>query len=115
MGKITFEDKVSVVLNPLPRKNKLTADDMNEIKTSVNELYDSIEYDLDPNGEATGSFQIGSDDLELVSIDSIGTPCTLSVGGVGIGVGDTVPAWSIIDVAFLDTQLCEVVFKIVTP
>ena len=88
---------------------------MNEIKGSVNELYDSIEYDLDPNGEANGAFKIGGNDLELVSIDSIGTPCTLSVGGVAVLVGDTVPAWSIIDVAFLDTQLCEVVFKIVTP
>ena len=43
MAKITFEDKVS--LNPQPsvaNKNKVSDADMNEIKSSVNDLYDNL-------------------------------------------------------------------------
>lgn len=41
MAKITFDDKVSLTTNVLPRKNKVIDADINEIKTSVNELYDN--------------------------------------------------------------------------
>lgn len=40
MAKIGFEDKVSVTTNGLPEKNKVTAGNINEIKSSVNDLYD---------------------------------------------------------------------------
>lgn len=42
MGKITFDDKVKLKSSPLDEVNKLTADNINEIKTSVNALYDEV-------------------------------------------------------------------------
>lgn len=41
MAKITFEDKVALREVLIPRKNAITAEDINEIKQSVNELYDN--------------------------------------------------------------------------
>jgi len=38
MAKITYEDKVDVLVSSLPNKNKINAGDMNQIKKSVNEL-----------------------------------------------------------------------------
>jgi hypothetical protein len=40
MAKINFENKEDVKLSSLPRKNKVIATDINEIKQSVNDLYD---------------------------------------------------------------------------
>ena len=40
MAKITYTTKVDNQVSELPSINKVTAADMNEIKTSVNELYD---------------------------------------------------------------------------
>jgi hypothetical protein len=40
MAKIAYTDKVSIVSNPNPLLNKVTSADLNEIKTSVNSLYD---------------------------------------------------------------------------
>lgn len=54
MSKITWEDKVDVREVPLPAKNKVTADDMNEIKNSVNELYDSISSPVPLNQDSPG-------------------------------------------------------------
>ena len=42
MAKITYEDKVSIISNANPRKNKAVAEDFNEIKASVNALYDAL-------------------------------------------------------------------------
>lgn len=42
MSRITFDTKISSVSNPLPDVNKVTADDLNEIKLSVNDLYDDV-------------------------------------------------------------------------
>lgn len=39
MAKITFTNKTSVIQNPLPNINKVSDSDMNEIKNSVNALY----------------------------------------------------------------------------
>lgn len=41
MGVITFENKVALREVLIPRKNAITAEDINEIKASVNELYDN--------------------------------------------------------------------------
>lgn len=39
MGKITYEDKENLDTNPsIPEKNKVTAENMNEIKEGINEL-----------------------------------------------------------------------------
>lgn len=42
MAKLTYSDKVSIVSNANPRINKATAEDFNEIKASVNALYDAL-------------------------------------------------------------------------
>lgn len=42
MAKITFEDKVDLTTKEVPEINKITASDMNEIKTVVNGLDDDI-------------------------------------------------------------------------
>jgi hypothetical protein len=52
MAKINFEDKEDVKLSSLPRKNKVIATDINEIKQSVNDLYDE-KQDLIEEGETT--------------------------------------------------------------
>ena len=40
MSKITFETKIDNQISELPAINKVQASDLNEIKTSVNQLYD---------------------------------------------------------------------------
>jgi len=47
MGRLTYEDKVSIISDSTPRKNKATAEDFNEIKASVNALYDNVELSTD--------------------------------------------------------------------
>jgi len=42
MAKITFTNKADSLSNPAPAINKIVAADMNEIKTSVNDLYDAL-------------------------------------------------------------------------
>jgi hypothetical protein len=42
MARITFTDKEDSITNPAPAINKVVAADMNEIKTSVNSIYDTI-------------------------------------------------------------------------
>jgi len=42
MAKITYTDKVDNTTNALPDINKVKAADLNEIKTSVNALYDTL-------------------------------------------------------------------------
>lgn len=44
MSKIAYTNKVNLITNPLiPAINKVQADDMNEIKASVNTLYDNVD------------------------------------------------------------------------
>ena len=40
MSKISFETKIDNQISELPAINKVQASDLNEIKTSVNQLYD---------------------------------------------------------------------------
>jgi hypothetical protein len=42
MSKIIYTDKEDSIINPLPEINKVVADNMNEIKRSVNDLYDDV-------------------------------------------------------------------------
>jgi hypothetical protein len=46
IGKINYDDKVSLTSSPLPRANKCTADDLNEIKQVVNENADEFEEEI---------------------------------------------------------------------
>lgn len=47
MGRLTYENKVSIISDSTPRKNKATAEDFNEIKASVNALYDINDFIVD--------------------------------------------------------------------
>jgi len=50
MAKVTFEDKEDVRSSTLPVKNKLTAENVTELKNSINDLYDqSINISGSPN------------------------------------------------------------------
>ena len=42
MAKITYSTKVQSIENPLPEINKYTAANANEVKSSVNYLYDNL-------------------------------------------------------------------------
>jgi hypothetical protein len=46
MGKLEFEDKESLNFSTRPRKNKIIAEDLNDIKKSVNALYDEKQDNL---------------------------------------------------------------------
>lgn len=65
MAKIEFEDKTSLRNSDIPEVNKLTAANINEIKASVNNLYDNpvfgytvTEVDLDISELGEGGVQI---------------------------------------------------------
>lgn len=51
MARLTYEDKVSIISDPTPRKNKATAQDFNEIKASVNAIYDINDFEVDKEVE----------------------------------------------------------------
>lgn len=42
-SKITFDDKVSTIISPLPAINRIRAEDVNEIKSVVNAHADAID------------------------------------------------------------------------
>ena len=44
MAKITFDDKEATKTSTKPRKNLITYEDINDIKNSVNALYDYVEF-----------------------------------------------------------------------
>ena len=76
MGKITFENKVDIRQNDLPRKNTITGGDINEIKNSVNELYESTPLMFKANFaiiDGGGPALISVDDLGLESISLFST------------------------------------------
>jgi uncharacterized membrane protein YjjP (DUF1212 family) len=52
MSKITFADKEDIRKVDLPRKNYIGADDVNDIKRSVNSIYDNVQlksYEVELN------------------------------------------------------------------
>lgn len=59
MAKITYTNKVDKRITNVPEKNKVTAANMNEIKTSVNSIYDLLQNAVIPI-----SFAITSSDFD---------------------------------------------------
>lgn len=88
LNKITYEDKET--LNPLPSvadKNKVTDDDMNEIKSVVNGAIDQVEANTipqqanAPDSPSENDLWIDTDDnTNLVNIDD--TPSTTSTNPI---------------------------------
>ena len=74
--KITFEDKVSTITSQLPRKNRITDTDINEIKTAINNNADL----LDDVATAVG---VISPDTAITSATK-----TLSIGALSQASGN---------------------------
>jgi len=95
MSKIGFEDKVATRSSNLPAKNTVSADDLNEIKGSVNSLYEKSVFVVDLSTEysiiinAPFAFTIESEGFP------VGTPTvTYEVNGNPYTFGDLIPAGS---------------------
>ena len=75
MAKIAYDTKVSLISNPASNANKVSDADMNEIKTSVNKLYDVygwVEYkDLTNTSSNKQSLTAGQDNT--LTIDGAST------------------------------------------
>lgn len=85
MAKITYTNKTSVIQNPLPAINKVSDADMNEIKTSVNALYNVagwVEYkDLTNTVSSKQSLTAGQQNA--LTIDGASTIKTYKPLGMG--------------------------------
>lgn len=51
MARITFDDKEATKTSTKPRKNLITHEDINEIKASVNAIYDINDFEVDKEVE----------------------------------------------------------------
>ena len=60
MAKITYTDKVGLVSQPVPNENKVTAENLNEIKTSVNQNVDDIALKAVINGSELETFKVAN-------------------------------------------------------
>lgn len=93
MAKINFEDKVTTRQTGLPRKNSFTADDANEIKTSVNELYENSVYTVELIDVLTVDFY-PSNNIQIESVvDLVNSPVTtILVNDSSYTLGDDIDA-----------------------
>ena len=75
MAMINYADKVQLNSNPdIPNENKVTAEDMNEIKRAINDLmrpvgsyYETSDTSFDPNITWGGTWELETDGTVLVS------------------------------------------------
>lgn len=96
MAVITFENKVALREVLIPRKNAITAEDINEIKESVNELYDNpvtgaTFWTVDLMDTTTGTVYAPFN-MKIDSIDNVfGDPTlTITVNGFAYTLGDNI-------------------------
>lgn len=77
MGKITYNDKVKInELTNVPAINKVQDVDMNEIKTSVNTIYDALGLGTDTYSTST-SYVVG----DMVIYNGMIYECTTATSG----------------------------------
>lgn len=89
MAKITYANKTA--LNPQPSisaENKVTDSDMNEIKSSVNDLYDEVDSIIDSGSNANGNYIKYSDGTMICYKNVTGTANISSSWGSGYYGGD---------------------------
>ena len=96
---ITYEDKEQINVNAdIPEKNKVTANDMNEIKDALNTLiipkllnifypigsyYETSDTSFDPNTSMGGTWELETDGTVLVSkSNTTGSKFNASIGSV---------------------------------
>jgi hypothetical protein len=95
MAKITYTDKVSIVSNPNPLPNKVTSNDLNEIKTSVNALYDVTGHIVytdevnDTNNKQVLTANI-SNVITIVDTDPDKSQSPLALGNGDLWVGNKI-------------------------
>ena len=68
MAKITYNNKVNIVSQPVPDENKVTAENMNEIKASVNQNVDDIALKANINGNELEVFKVAPATLSTHAI-----------------------------------------------
>jgi hypothetical protein len=90
MAKINYTDKVDSTTRNVPNINKVTAEDMNEIKASVNVNVDDIALKADLNGNNTNVFRVAT----AVGVDDAVTKAQLdasvtSVSAIDVSLDDT--------------------------
>lgn len=99
LNLITYEDKEQLNVNAdIPNKNKVMADDMNEIKNALNTLivpkllnifypigsyYETSSTSFDPNISMGGTWELETDGTALVSkSNATGSKFNTNIGGV---------------------------------
>ena len=91
MNLITYADKVKINENPnVAEINKVTADNMNEIKNAINNLiypigtyYETSDLNFDPNVMWGGTWELENDGTVLVSKSSVsGSKFNVDLGTV---------------------------------
>lgn len=99
LNLITYEDKEQINVNAdIPEKNKVTANDMNEIKDALNTLivpkllnifypigsyYETSDTSFDPNTSMGGTWELETDGTVLVSkSNTTGSKFNASIGSV---------------------------------
>lgn len=97
MGKITYNDKVKInELTDVPAINKVQDVDMNEIKTSVNTIYDALGTGTDTYSAST-SYVVG----DMVIYDGMIYECTTATSGAWNSAN-----WSLVP-TFVDEKINE--------
>ena len=89
MKTITYNDKVALNENPsISAENKISDDDMNEIKTAVNQHAnrDFIAAYASADGSSSSAFGVVAVNMNT-TIGQVGTGLTLSGGNVVVGSG----------------------------
>lgn len=102
MTKISYTNKVDTVTNPSAEPNKVTADDLNEIKSSVNSLYDSqgwIRYRDTVNDSSNKQVLTESIDntITIVDLSPIDTYKPAIIGSDELWTGNKITPYSIGD------------------
>ena len=81
MSKITYADKISLVTSPLPDENKVTDNDMNEIKSVVNTNADTLDLVAETGSNTNGTY---------IKFPSGVMICTKKVSLTGINIDTTI-------------------------
>lgn len=81
-SKITYDDKISLTTSALPRANKCTDDDLNEIKQVVNDNADELD-------ENTQSIETITTNISDLTNKIIGTTLFENTNGIGSGTDIT--------------------------
>lgn len=90
MTRIAFEDKESTRSSSLPAKNQVKDADLNEIKTSVNALYDTVEtLELDVDAKESSLPSMVGNSLKVLRVNAGETAKEWATISSGLTIGTT--------------------------